>query len=99
MPAAFAAVQWSKWSTLFQAHCLAVLLQLRDKLVPLSHNVVILFVLFIRPIRFNHAINAINRAGDAIAGDEILQIAMRDLAEKWLEITSSKILTDQGSRP
>jgi hypothetical protein len=57
---------------------LAVLLQLRDQLVALADNILVLFVLVVRSIGLNHAFagHAINCAWYATAGNEFGKVTV-----------------------
>lgn len=57
-----------------QPHGLAILLQFGDQLIPLFDNVVVLLVLVVGPVCLDHAVDAIDSAGNAICRDEILQV-------------------------
>lgn len=55
---------------------LAVLLQLRNQLIPLLHHILVLLVLVIWPVGFNNALAryTIDCAWDAATGDELGQV-------------------------
>lgn len=63
-----------------QAYRLPVLLQLRNELVTLPHNVVVLLVLLIWPVRFDDTIDAVDRARYLVGCDEVLQVPTTALA-------------------
>src|SRR6266566_3462300 len=56
-----------------QPHRLAVLLQLGNELVALAHDVLVLLVLVVGPVRLDDALarHAVDGTGDAAAGDEL----------------------------
>lgn len=62
-----------------QPHCLPILLQLCDQLIALLHDIVVLFVLIIRTVRLDNTLSghAVNRAGDAVRGDEFCEVTER----------------------
>jgi hypothetical protein len=51
-------------------------LQLGDQLVALTHHVLVLLVLVVRPVRLDDALagDAVNGAGDAAGGDEFGEV-------------------------
>lgn len=57
---------------------LAVLLQLRNQLITLADNILILLVLVVGPVRLDDALAgyAVDGAGDAATGDELGQVAV-----------------------
>lgn len=61
-----------------QPHRLAVLLKLRDQCITMLHHIRILLVLVIRPVRLDNPIHAVNRASNAVAGDELGQVTVID---------------------
>lgn len=62
-----------------ESHGLTVLLQLGDQLVTLAHDVLILLVLVIRPVRLDDALarHPVNGARNAASGDELGEIPGR----------------------
>lgn len=59
-----------------QPHSLSILLEFRNQRIPMLHRVSILLVLVVRSIRLNHPVDSIDRACDAVAGDELGQITV-----------------------
>ena len=59
-----------------QPHCLTILLQLRDQLVPLANNLRILFVLIVRSVCLDDAVDPIYGAWDTIRSNEFGEIAV-----------------------
>lgn len=57
-----------------QPHGLSVLLKLRDQRIALLHHIRVLLVLVVRPIRLDDPVDSINRACDAVAGNELGQV-------------------------
>ena len=57
-----------------EPHHLPVLLQLRDELITLLDDVVVLPVLVVRPVRLDDAVHAVDSAGDAVCCDEVFEI-------------------------
>ena len=57
-----------------QPHRLTVLLQLRNELITLLDDVVVLLILVVRSIRLDDAFDAIDRARDAVRRDELGEI-------------------------
>jgi hypothetical protein len=64
---------------------LAVFLQLRDKLIALADDVLVLLVLVVWPIRLDDTLtgDAVDGAGDATAGDELGEIPVDDQSVLW----------------
>lgn len=63
-----------------QPNRLSVLLQLRDELITLLYNIIVLLVLVIWPIRLNYALTSdtINGAWDTVGCNELCKVTNRD---------------------
>lgn len=60
-----------------QPHGLAVLLQLRDQRIAMLHDTGVLLVLIVRSVCLDNAVDPVDGAGNAVAGDELGQIPIR----------------------
>lgn len=66
------------------AHRLAVLLQLGDEGVALLDHVSVLLVLVVGTVRLDDAVDAVDGAGNAVAGDEFGEVAFWTVRLVWM---------------
>lgn len=57
-----------------KADSLSILLELGDQSITVLHHVGVLFVLVIRSVGLDDSVDPVDRAGNAVAGDELGQI-------------------------
>ncbi|KAK5199431.1 hypothetical protein LTR16_006230, partial [Cryomyces antarcticus] len=62
-----------------QSYRLTILLQLRDQAISLPHNILILPVLEVRPVRLNDVLDAVDRARQAGGRDERTEVLVQEL--------------------
>jgi len=86
-----------------QPHGLTVLLQLRNQLVTLANDILVLLVLVVGSVRLNDTLpgDAVDGAGDATGGDEASKITINACQLhlfKHIKVRGAVGLTGRGSR-
>jgi hypothetical protein len=57
-----------------KSDCLSVFLKLRDKLIALLDNIVVLLVFIVWSVGFNNSLDTVNRTRDSLCSDKIGKI-------------------------
>lgn len=81
-------------------HSLPILLQLCDQLITLFDDIIVLLVLVIRPIRLDHAVDAVDIARYAVSRDEVHEIPvvrMISIGSDYIKLGGEERLTCQES--
>jgi hypothetical protein len=79
--------------TATKSNGLSVFLEFGNQGVTVLHHVRVLLVLVIGSVGFNNSIDAVNRAGNAVAGDELGQVAAIEKTKsvKWVGSSQGNI--------
>ena len=78
-----------------QSHGLAVLLEFGDQRIAMLHHIRVLLVLVVGSVRLDNPIDSVDRARDAVAGDELGQIP----ADDQLDFVSRGGITKRANIP
>lgn len=78
-----------------QSHGLAVFLEFSDQRITMLHHIRVLLVLVVGSVRLDNPIDAVDRARNAVAGDELGQIPTDDQLDSFI---SRGWMTKKGKR-